>query len=106
MTYDPDRDAKAPSEMNPNVRPSDRPGNGMGMGMWFAIFAVLAVASFFFFSSERFGSVATNDRPAVTIPNTTGSGDTDAHPAARDGAPNNTDIPSVTAPTPAPAPKQ
>jgi hypothetical protein len=103
MTHDIDRDAKAPGEMNPNVHPSDRPTKGMGVGMWFAILAVLAVASFFFFNSNRDGSVATNDRPAATVPSTTGSGASTLEPAARDGLPNSTHIPGAASPT-VPAP--
>ena len=97
MTYDPDRDAKAPVEMNPNVRPEDGPSNGMGLGVWFAILAVLAIASLFFFSADRDGSVATNNRPTVITPSTTGSGATAPKPAMRDVSPG-ANIPGATQP--------
>lgn len=102
MTYDPDRDARAPDEMNPNVRAEGQP-RGMGIGLWLAILVVLALSTFYFFGMDRNGTVATTDRPTAITPSTTGSGVTAPEPGARDGLPNSTAIPGVTPPT-VPAP--
>ena len=102
MTYDPDRDAKAPRDMNPNVRPADRP-RGMGMGLWVGLLAALAIATFILFNSGRDNNVAT-DRPVTNPPATTGSSPTVPAPATRDMG-TGTNPPAAT-PTPSPAPKQ
>ena len=75
MTYDPDRDAKAPADMNPNVRPEDRKG-GMGAAMWLAVLSLLAVIGFVMFGMDRENAIARNEKPIATTPSTTGSGGT------------------------------
>jgi hypothetical protein len=94
MTYDPDRDAKEPSEMNPTVRPADRSG-GMSMGLWVGILAALAVATFLMFNMVGNDNVVA-DRPLLNPSSTTGSGNTNPTPADRDADTN----------APAPNPRQ
>ena len=63
MTYDPDRDAKAPLDVNPNVRPYDRKGFS-GMGIMLGAFALLALGAIFLFSTRDTNNVASNQMRA------------------------------------------
>ena len=85
MTYDPDRDAKAPLEVNPNHHTGyAKPTSGMGMLL--GLIALLVVGGFIFYAMNGDRTVATNDsRPASTAPSTTGSGTTT--PAPRPATP-------------------
>jgi len=75
MTYDPDRDDRAPADVNPNRRPYDRGGAGLSAAMMLALMAAfLAVGFWFYATADR--TVATRERPAAEA-TTTGEGSQD-----------------------------
>ena len=111
MTYDPDRDARAPGDMSPTTRPYDRPPyppkRGNGLGILLGLMAALLVGSFIVYSMSGPASVATDGRPDAIAPATTGAGPggvrdtgTDMNPPASQQR-----APAPQTP-PAPAPRQ
>ena len=75
MTYDPNRDAKAPLDVNPNhSRYQGLRDNGSGGGLLLGILALLIVGGYIYYVMSDDTTVATKDtRPAATAPSTTGS---------------------------------
>ena len=97
MTYDPDRDAKAPLDVNPNQR-RDFPDKSSRSGMLLGLLALLLIGGFIWYTmSDTNPTVATKEtRPAAAAPSTTGSA-----PRETTSAP----MPAQRPATPAPAPK-
>src|SRR5690349_5038061 len=88
MTYDPDRDARAPGEMNPNVRPHEREANRTGLYVMLGLAALVLVGAFIFMN--RPATVATDARPDARPPITTGAGPgavREVYPGAQPSAP-------------------
>ena len=73
MTYDPDRDTRAPSDVNPNRRPYERNAGGRSMGLVLGLIALLLVGGFLFYGMRDANNVASDNRPTATQPDTTGS---------------------------------
>ena len=106
MTYEPGRDPQNPLDVHPKSREfrhETPPKAGMSTGMWVGIAAALAIVMFVMFNMAGNDNVATDTRPVTNPTSTTGSGTSTPAPAARDGLPNNTAIPSVT-PSTVPSP--
>lgn len=74
MTYDPDRDARAPNDVNPNTRSYERPRGGSGLAVMLGLIAVLIVGGFVFYSLSRQASLATDGKPDAQPLVTTGAG--------------------------------
>ena len=92
MTYDPERDARAPADVNPNTRPHERLRSGNGMPIMLGLLALLLIGGFLFYSMSR-------ETKVVGTPGaTTGIG---APSTARDSG---TGINPNAAPKPGPAP--
>ena len=103
LINDPERDDRS---RETRIRHREDDARGMGLGLWLAILAVIAVSSLYFFGFDRSGTVATDDRPAGTTPSTTGSGTIAPETGARDGLKNSGNIPGATPPTlPDPTPR-
>lgn len=43
MTYDPDRDARAPADVNPNTRPYERGGAGLSVALMLGLMAAFVL---------------------------------------------------------------
>ena len=76
MTYDPNRDTRAPGETNPNRRPDARNSGGMGMGMVLGLLALVILGGLLFYNMRGDNNVASTNQPAGTQQSTTGSGST------------------------------
>jgi hypothetical protein len=59
MTYDPDRDARAPSDMNPNRRPYERRGRGWSSVLMLGLMAAFIAVGFWFYTTK---DTVTGDR--------------------------------------------
>lgn len=77
MTYDPDRDARAPKNVNPNVRPYEREGPELSTVMMLSLVALFLAVGFWFYATSGSDTVATDDRPKAEG-TTTGSGSQEA----------------------------
>ncbi len=73
MTYDPDRDARAPSEVSPNERPFSRQGAGLSVALMLGLLAAFVAVGFWFYASPDDPAVVTDNRPAEER-STTGAG--------------------------------
>lgn len=62
MTYDPDRDQRAPADMNPNLRPHERGPGGtkFGIGLLLGLFAIAVFGAFLYFGFSGGERVAEN----------------------------------------------
>ncbi len=94
MTYDPDRDARASGDVNPNVRAHEREAGRTGLYAMLGVAALVLVGAFMFMN--RPATVATDGRPDAR-PVTTGAGPG----AVRDVYPS-----GAKPAAPAPAPRQ
>lgn len=107
MTYDPDRDARAPGDVNPNTRPYDRPPHapqrGNGLGIMLGLLAALLIGGFVFYNMSRPATVATDDVRDARPPVTTGAGPGSVRES---GTGMNPPAVQQPAPAPAPAPRQ
>jgi ferric-dicitrate binding protein FerR (iron transport regulator) len=73
MTYDPDRDARAPADISPNRRPYERAGAGLSVALMLALMAAFVAVGFWFYATSDGTTVATGERPAAEQA-TTGAG--------------------------------
>ncbi|ARP98628.1 hypothetical protein [Pseudorhodoplanes sinuspersici] len=73
MTYDPDRDARAPDDVNPNRRPYERRAGGRSMGLVLGLIALLLVGGFLFYSMRDANDIASDNRPTASQSDTTGT---------------------------------
>jgi hypothetical protein len=101
MTYDPDRDTRAPGDVNPNTRPYKRPRTGGGYGVLLGLLALLIIGGFLFYNMGRSATVATDARPDVRAPVTTGAG-----PGIVRDTGTGMNPPAAQQPAPAPASRQ
>jgi hypothetical protein len=77
MTYDPDRDSRAPADVSPNTRPYERDRPDLSVIAMLGIMAAFIGFGLWFYMTGGEHSVAHDDRPAVTG-TTTGSGTREA----------------------------
>lgn len=78
MTYDPDRDARAPADVSPNRRPYERERTDVGAVMTLSILGLfIAFGLWFYLTGGEHHTAATDDRPAASQ-TTTGSGTREA----------------------------
>jgi hypothetical protein len=75
MTYDPDRDARAPADISPNSRPYERTGTGLSVALMVALMAAFVAVGFWLSASNDSAPVVTDQRPAAER-STTGSRET------------------------------
>lgn len=73
MTYDPDRDARAPADVSPNERPYSRSGAGLSVALMLGLLAAFVAVGIWFYASPDDPAVATDNRPAQER-STTGAG--------------------------------
>jgi hypothetical protein len=73
MTYDPERDARAPSGVSPNERPFSRQGAGLSVALIMGLLAAFAAVGIWFYASPDDPAVVTDNRPAEER-STTGAG--------------------------------
>ncbi len=73
MTYDPDRDARAPSNVSPNERPYSRQGAGLSTALILGLLAAFVAVGIWFYASPDDPAVVTDNRPAEER-STTGAG--------------------------------
>ena len=66
MTYDPDRDARAPADVSPNRRPYEREGTSLSVALMLALMAAFVAVGFWFYATSDSAIVATGERPAAT----------------------------------------
>lgn len=66
MTYDPDRDARAPADVSPNRRPYEREGTSLSVALMLALMAAFVAVGFWFYATSDRAIVATGERPAAT----------------------------------------
>lgn len=78
MTYDPDRDARAPADVNPNTRPYKRGGAGLSVALMLGLMAAF-VAMGFWLSATKDDTVATGNPPSAER-TTTGAAPQDRPP--------------------------
>jgi len=64
MTYDPDRDARAPADVNPTERPYSREGAGLSVALMLGIMAAFIAVGFWFYATNNDPAVVTDNRPA------------------------------------------
>lgn len=62
MTYDPDRDARAPADVYPNQRPYSRQGAGLSVALMLGLMAAFVAVGIWFYATDP--AVVTDDRPA------------------------------------------
>ena len=87
MTYDPDHDARAPKDMNPNVRHNDLPKTGPGKIILLAALVALIIGGFVYYGTSD-SNIASNEMrapvqatpPASIQRETTGTGSTPPAP--------------------------
>lgn len=72
MTYDPDRDARAPHDVNPNVRPYERDRPEFSTVIILGLTALFLAIGAWFYATSGGQSVAVDDRPKAE--GTVGSG--------------------------------
>jgi hypothetical protein len=65
MTYDPDRDARAPADISPNRRPYERAGTGLSVALMLALMAAFVAVGFWFYATQGSTTVARVDLPAT-----------------------------------------
>ncbi len=75
MTYDPDRDMRAPGEINPNRRPYDRAGAGVSAFLMIGLIAAFLAVGFWLSMTK--GSTVITDREAGAERSTTGAASQD-----------------------------
>ena len=87
MTYDPSRDARAPSEMNPNVRPYNREKTGSGKVILLAAMVALIIGGLVYYGTSDTNTASNEMRapvqatpPASIQRETTGTGSTPPAP--------------------------
>lgn len=73
MTYDPDRDARAPSDVSPNERPYSRQGAGLSVALIVGLLAAFVAVGIWFYASPDDPAAVTDNRPAEERA-TTGAG--------------------------------
>lgn len=73
MTYDPDRDARAPADVSPNQRPYSRNGAGLSVALMLGLMAAFVAVGIWYYASPHDPAVATDNRPAEER-STTGAG--------------------------------
>jgi hypothetical protein len=73
MTYDPDRDTRAPADVSPNQRPYSRNGAGLSVALMLGLMAAFVAVGIWFYASPDDPAVATDNRPAEER-STTGAG--------------------------------
>jgi hypothetical protein len=88
MTYDPDRDARAPADVSPNRRPYEREGTGLSVALMLALMAAFVAAGFWFYALDN---SVTGDRMVQDH-------------TAQDRSANRTEPPLPNTPTPPTAP--
>jgi hypothetical protein len=111
MTYDPDRDVRAPGDVNPNTRPYDRqphaPKRGNGLGIMLGLLVALLIGGFVFYNISRPATVATDGMPDARPPVTTGAGLGSVRDSGTGMNPPAAQQPSpAPQPVPSPAPRQ
>jgi hypothetical protein len=76
MTYDPDRDARAPADVNPNTRPHDREGPRFSALLMLGLLVAFIAAGLWFYAQSGDTTVTTEDRFKTEPPaeRTTGTG--------------------------------
>jgi hypothetical protein len=75
MTYDPDRDAKAPTDVNPNARPDEGQARaGTGMIVFVLALITVTLAGFFLYPADNTATMDTTDRRDLARPSSGNSG--------------------------------
>ena len=92
MTYDPDRDARAPADVSPNRRPHERGGTGLSVALMLALMAAFVAVGFWFYATQDTTTLV-GDRPAAER-TTTGT------------TPKEAPLPNTPTPPTAPSPQQ
>jgi hypothetical protein len=64
MTYDPDRDARAPSDVSPHERPYSRQGAGLSVALMLGLLAAFVAVGIWYYASPDDPADATDNRPA------------------------------------------
>lgn len=73
MTYDPDRDTRAPGDANPNRRPYERAGTGWSVPLMLGLIVAFVAAGFWFYAMNSDPTATTANRP-LEERTTTGAG--------------------------------
>jgi hypothetical protein len=62
MTYDPDRDVRAPDDVNPNVRPYERDGPGLSVLLMLGLLVAFIAVGLWFYAMSGNSALTTEDR--------------------------------------------